>query len=112
MYSAVLAAQEAALATVKAGVACAEVDRTARQVLTEAGFGDNFTHGLGHGVGLEVHEGPRLSSRSDQWLQSGMLVTVEPGVYISGWGGVRIEDLVLVTGDGCEILTDAPKIRY
>jgi Xaa-Pro aminopeptidase len=112
VYSAVLAAQEAALATVKAGVACAEVDRTARRVLTEAGFGDNFTHGLGHGVGLEVHEGPRLSSRSDQWLQSGMLVTVEPGAYISGWGGVRIEDLVLVTDDGCEILTDAPRVRY
>jgi Xaa-Pro aminopeptidase len=112
VYGAVLEAQEAALAAVEAGVACAHIDHVARQVLVDAGFGDNFTHAVGHGVGLEVHEGPRLSSRSPQTLHSGMVVTVEPGAYIPGWGGVRIEELVLVTDRGSQILTHAPKMRF
>ena len=109
VYSIVYEAQQAAVAAVGPGVECRELDTIARERIAAAGYGDEFSHGLGHGVGLEVHEAPRLSARSTDVLAAGMVVTVEPGVYIEGWGGVRIEDLVLVTEDGCEVLTGTPK---
>ena len=80
-----------------------------RDIIVAAGHGEHFGHGLGHGVGLEVHEGPRLSSRGDTALAPGMVVTIEPGVYVPGAVGVRIEDLVAVTDDGCEVLNGLPK---
>jgi len=112
IYNVVLDAQQAALEQVAAGVTCAQLDKIARDVVQGAGFGEYFTHGLGHGVGLEVHEAPRVSARSDQVLAAGMVITVEPGIYIEGWGGVRIEDLVVVTEGGCETLSNTPKMRH
>jgi len=109
VYSTVLDAQEAALEGIRAGVSCAEADALARRVIERAGYGERFVHSLGHGVGLEVHEIPRLSKDSDVTLKENMVVTVEPGIYIPGWGGVRIEDMVVVGGDGCGNLTRAPK---
>ena len=87
----------------------AEVDAAARKVIEEGGFGRAFGHGLGHGVGLEIHEAPSLSAKSKTVLKPGMVVTVEPGVYLPGWGGIRIEDDVLVTRSGREVLTSTPK---
>lgn len=110
VYRAVHGAQQRALEAVKAGVCCRDVDLAARHVIEAAGLGDRFVHGVGHGVGIEVHESPRLGSTSEEILAAGSVVTVEPGVYIPGWGGVRIEDLVLVTEDGAEILSQAPKV--
>lgn len=112
VYSLVKEAQAAAVAAVAPGRTGREIDEVARTIITERGYGDQFSHGLGHGVGLEVHEGPRVSSRSEDVLQPGMVVTIEPGVYLPGWGGVRIEDLVLVTADGHELLTRAPIPDY
>ncbi|MFP3903047.1 MAG: M24 family metallopeptidase [Armatimonadota bacterium] len=112
IYRLVRRAQKAALQAIKAGVRAADVDAVARDIITGGGYGEKFGHGLGHGVGLDVHERPRLSAKSDEVLQEGMVVTVEPGIYIEDWGGVRIEDLVLVTADGCEILTQTPKADY
>jgi Xaa-Pro aminopeptidase len=109
VYSLVLEAQEAALAAVRPGAGGREVDAVARDIITAAGHGEHFGHGLGHGVGTEVHEGPRLSQRSDATLAPGHVVTVEPGVYVPNAVGVRIEDLVVVTEDGREILTSLPK---
>lgn len=109
VYEVVLEAQMAALAAIKAGVKGEDADKVAREVIGEAGHGDRFGHGLGHGVGLEVHEGPRLSLRSDDVLAAGEVVTVEPGIYLPGKLGVRIEDLVIVTGDGLRNLSALPK---
>lgn len=109
IYELVLTAQQRALAGLRPGLTTKDADALARQVITDAGYGDQFGHGLGHGVGLAIHEGPALSPREDATLEAGMVVTVEPGVYLPGWGGVRIEDLVVITPDGCEILTRAPK---
>jgi Xaa-Pro aminopeptidase len=109
IYEIVKSAQEAALTALRAGMSCAEFDAVGRNVIRESGYGDNFGHGLGHGVGLEVHEAPRISAQSTDQLEEGMVITVEPGIYIPGEGGVRIEDLVLVTSTGCEVLTDADK---
>ncbi|MDJ0622476.1 MAG: Xaa-Pro peptidase family protein [Desulfocapsaceae bacterium] len=89
---------------VKAGVTCREVDQAARRVIEDAGYGKYFGHALGHGVGLAVHEEPRISPKSRRKLRSGMIITIEPGIYIPGWGGVRLENMVAVTDDGYEVL--------
>jgi Xaa-Pro aminopeptidase len=94
---------------VRAGAVGQDVDAVARQVIEEAGHGEHFGHGLGHGVGLEVHEAPRLGRGSEAKLTAGNVVTVEPGVYLPGVGGVRIEDLVVVTADGAEVVSGTPK---
>jgi Xaa-Pro aminopeptidase len=109
VYEVVLAAQLAALEAVRAGAKGEDVDAVARKVIAAAGHGDRFGHGLGHGVGLEVHEGPRLSPRSDDELAPGEVVTVEPGVYLPGKLGVRIEDFVVVEEDGYRNLSTLPK---
>lgn len=109
IYRVVLEAQEAALSKIRAGVECRDIDTAAREVIAEAGYGDHFGHGLGHGVGLEIHEAPSLSQRSADVLREGMIVTVEPGIYVPHFGGVRIEDLVLVTKRGVVNLTTMPK---
>ena len=109
LYALVLAAQAAGIAQVGPGVDAAYVDRRARNVISEAGQGDRFGHGLGHGVGLDIHEAPTLKKVSTDVLEVGDVVTVEPGVYLEGSGGVRIEDCVLVTEEGREVLSAAPK---
>ncbi len=109
IYHTVLGAQEAALAAIQAGVTGESVDKVARDIIEKAGHGDHFGHGLGHAVGLEVHESPRLAPGADDKLEAGMIVTDEPGIYVPDLGGVRIEDLVLVTDEGCEILSRSPK---
>ncbi|HWI75012.1 MAG TPA: Xaa-Pro peptidase family protein [Baekduia sp.] len=109
IYEIVLKAQLESLAAVRAGAGGREVDAVARDIITAAGHGEHFGHGLGHGVGAEVHEGPRLSQRSEATLEAGQVVTVEPGVYVPGAIGVRIEDLAIVTEDGAEVLTGLPK---
>jgi Xaa-Pro aminopeptidase len=108
-YDLVRQAQLAGLDAVRAGAGGREADSAARDVISGAGHGEHFGHGLGHGVGLEIHEAPRLSQRSDSVLRSGNVVTVEPGVYLPGQFGVRIEDLVVVTETACQILTSVPK---
>ena len=105
VYNAVLAAQKSAIAAIRPGIAMQDIDTIARKSLQDAGLDKLFTHGLGHGLGLEVHEGKRFCPGSMTELKPGMVMTVEPGVYIPGWGGVRIEDDVLITKDGCEVLT-------
>ena len=84
-------------------------DAVARTIIKDGGYGEYFSHGLGHGVGIEIHEGPRVSFRSSERLAPGVVVTVEPGIYLPGKGGVRIEDLVIVTESGCDVLTTSPK---
>src|ERR1035438_4227219 len=108
-YDAVLEAQETAVAAVRAGVTAGEVDEAARGVLRRTGLDKWFTHSTGHGVGLEIHEGPRLAAKQKQKLEAGMVVTIEPGAYVPGKFGVRIEDMVLVTRSGGEILTPSTK---
>ncbi len=109
VYSVVFEAQTKAIEAIRPGVAVKDVDAIARGVIADAGFGRRFTHGLGHGIGLEVHENPRLSALSDAVLRPGMVVTVEPGIYLPGWGGVRLEDDVLVTRNGHEVLSGVAK---
>jgi Xaa-Pro aminopeptidase len=109
-YQAVLAAQRAGIAAVHVGVPAAEVDQAARAVLVEAGLGEAFSHSLGHGVGLEVHEAPGLSGRSEQTLEVGHVFTIEPGVYLESWGGIRIEDQFALEASGLRQLTFAPKL--
>jgi Xaa-Pro aminopeptidase len=109
VYELVLRAQEAALEAVRAGASGKEVDAVPRELISEAGHGDRFGHGTGHGVGLEVHEGPRLATTSEDELTESNVVTVEPGVYLPGRFGVRIEDLVVVTADGHRNLSGMPK---
>lgn len=109
IYALTLQAQLAALAAIKPGVLGREVDQVARDIIRDGGYGDYFGHGLGHGVGIEIHEAPRLNPESATVLQPGMVVTVEPGIYLPGKGGVRIEDLVVVTDDGCEVMTQSSK---
>jgi len=109
VYGVVLKAQLAGIAAIRPGATCHEVDQAAREVISKAGFGSKFGHGLGHGIGLDIHEGPRLGRNNQQVLKPGMVVTVEPGIYLPGWGGVRIEDDVLVTKSGHEVLTNVAK---
>ncbi len=109
VFDAVLEAQEAAVSAVRAGVTCGDVDHAARSVLKRAGYGKYFSHSTGHGVGLEIHESPRVAKEGVQILQSGMIITIEPGVYLPGEFGIRIEDTVLVTENGAEILTPVYK---
>jgi Xaa-Pro aminopeptidase len=109
LYNAVLEAQLAAIAAVRPGVQAQQVDRQARIVLQKHGLDKAFVHSTGHGVGLEIHEAPRLARGEKTVLEAGMVLTIEPGVYLEGFGGVRIEDMVLVTDRGCEVLTPTPK---
>jgi len=109
IYETVLEAQQAALAALRPGRSGREIDAIARGIIDAAGHAEHFGHGLGHGVGLEVHEGPRLAKQNEDGLRAGMVVTVEPGIYVPGAVGVRIEDLVAVTEDGHEVLNGLPK---
>lgn len=109
VYETVLRAQEAALEAIKPGISGKEADKVARDIITGEGFGEYFGHGLGHGVGLEVHEAPRLAPIGEKILEKNMVVTDEPGIYIPEFGGVRIEDLIVVTDNGCERLSTSPK---
>lgn len=109
IYSIVLKAQLTALDKIKAGVLCSEVDNTARDIITDAGFGEYFGHSTGHGVGLDIHEAPTVSFRSDAQLKSGMVITDEPGIYLPNKFGVRIEDMVCVTENGCKNFVTLPK---
>ena len=108
-YEAVLQAQEAGVQAVHAGASCAEIDEAARSVLRRAGLAEAFSHSTGHGVGLEIHESPRVGVGQNTKLVSGMVVTIEPGIYLAGEFGIRIEDMVAVTPAGGQVLTPAPK---
>ena len=109
VYGIVLDAQQAAIDGARPGMTGEEVDSIARDVISEAGYGDEFGHGLGHGVGLAVHEHPMVVPRSEDVIENGMVFTVEPGIYISGWGGVRIEDMVVMENGRARVLTASPK---
>jgi Xaa-Pro aminopeptidase len=109
VYRTVLEAQQRGIAAIRPGVLARDVDAEARSVIEEAGFGGFFNHGLGHGIGLEIHETPRMSRSAQMPLQPGMVITVEPGIYLLDWGGIRIEDDVLVTPDGAVVLTHVPR---
>jgi Xaa-Pro aminopeptidase len=109
VYDTVLRAQKGAIAALRPGAKTGEVDAAARRVISDAGYGDYFTHSTGHGLGMQVHEAPMLRPGTEGVLQAGMVVTIEPGIYLPQWGGVRIEDDVLITPDGCEVLTRVPK---
>ncbi|WP_010252582.1 M24 family metallopeptidase [Acetivibrio cellulolyticus] len=109
IYGIVLKAQKAALIGAAKGLKGKEIDRIAREVIAEAGFGENFGHSLGHGVGIEIHEEPRLSPQSITEMKNGMVVTVEPGIYVSGLGGVRIEDMIVINNDKPLVLTGSTK---
>ena len=109
VYEVVLSAQAKAIAAIRPGASAHDVDQVARSTIAKAGFGRRFSHGLGHGLGMEVHEAPRMAAKNPMVLRPGMVVTVEPGVYLPGWGGVRIEDDILVTRSGHEVLTTVPK---
>lgn len=109
VYEIVLQSQRAALEGLRAGITGRDGDALARRVIDEAGYGQAFGHGLGHSVGLEIHESPRLSPADNSILRPGVAITVEPGIYLEGWGGVRIEDLVIITENGCLNLSSSPK---
>ena len=109
IYNLVLSAQEAALSEARSGISCGELDGIARKIIADEGYSDNFGHNLGHGVGLEAHEYPTLGPNCDDLLKNGMVFTVEPGIYFKDFGGVRIEDLVVLQDDGLEVLTKSPK---
>ena len=109
VYNKVLEAQLAVLEKVKPGLVCKDVDSIARGIIADAGYGSNFGHGLGHSVGLFIHESPAFNTRDESVLEAGMVITDEPGIYIPGRFGVRIEDMILITEDGCEVLSKSPK---
>jgi Xaa-Pro aminopeptidase len=110
VYETVRVAHDLAIAAVKPGISCRDLDAVAREHIRKEGYGDFFGHGLGHGVGLEVHEKPVVSPRSEAMLEEGMVFTIEPGIYLPSRFGVRIEDTVAVTSDGCRVLTKVPKM--
>lgn len=112
VYATVLDAQKQAIKALKIGAICKDVDAVARKVITDAGYGENFGHGLGHSLGLEVHEAPSLSARCDDAITAGVTFTVEPGIYLPGWGGIRIEDVFLVKDKGLLKLTNTPNELY
>ena len=109
VYSVVLDAQTAAIASAHSGMRVDDLDATARNVIRKRGYGRYFTHSLGHGIGLSIHERPRISRLGKEYLHEGSVVTIEPGIYIPGYGGVRIEDDILLTSRGCEVLNAASK---
>lgn len=109
IYNTVLKAQTTAIDAIKAGMKCSEVDGVARKIITAAGYGENFGHSLGHSVGIEIHENPSFSPKSNAVVQNGNVITVEPGIYIDGFGGVRIEDLIVVQNGKAVNLTSSPK---
>lgn len=109
IYATVLEANLAGIAAAKPGASCQEVDQAARQVITNAGYGEYFIHRTGHGLGLDIHEPPYIREGNAQILEPGMVFTVEPGIYVPGIGGVRIEDDVLITPQGADVLTSFPK---
>lgn len=109
IHAIVKSAHDLAIDAVRPGISCKDLDEVARSYIRDNGYGDYFGHGLGHGIGMEIHEMPTLSPRSSAVLEEGMAVTIEPGIYIPGFGGVRIEDTVIVTGGGCEVITSADK---
>lgn len=109
VYEVVLIAQARAIAAIRPDAPTSDVDSAARGAIAEAGYARRFNHGIGHGFGLEIHESPKMTGKSTATLKPGMVVTVEPGVYVPGFGGVRIEDDILVTRDGHEVLTTLPK---
>lgn len=109
VYETVLRAQETALQGIRPGMTGREIDSLAREVITKAGYGKCFGHSLGHSVGLEIHERPNFSPKEETVIWPGMVITVEPGIYIEGFGGVRIEDVVILTENGCENITHSPK---
>ncbi len=109
VYDIVLGAQLTAIATVRPNMSGGDADDLSRAVIAEAGYGENFGHSLGHGVGLFIHEYPRIGPKSQNKLEEGMVFTVEPGIYLSGWGGVRIEDVVILESSGARVLSKAPK---
>ena len=111
IYEIVLTAQETAEATIEVGMTGAQAHQIAQEIITEAGYGERFGHGLGHGVGLEIHEQPRLGGTSEDVLAEGMVITVEPGIYLPGWGGVRIEDMGVLENGRYRNFTTAPKLR-
>ena len=109
MYGAVRAAQAAARRAARAGIAASSLDAAGRSVIEKAGYGAAFGHSLGHGVGRRVHERPRISSQSEEILQEGSVITIEPGIYLPGFGGVRIEDMVVLHKNGSRLLTHSPR---
>ncbi len=109
VYSIVLKAQKKALAKLKPKMRACDLDKVAREIIKRAGYGKYFGHGLGHGIGMVIHDNPAVNPRNEQLLESGMVITIEPGIYIPNWGGVRIEDDVVITTTGCEVLTKAEK---
>ena len=109
IYETVLAAQQAALDKIRPGLTGSEADALARQVIEKSGYGKYFGHSLGHSVGLEIHESPNFSPREETRIEPGMVLSVEPGIYIEGFGGVRNEDLIVVTENGCRNLTHSEK---
>lgn len=109
IYEIVKQSQQAGIDKAHAGVSCKDMDTATRDVISNAGYGDNYIHSTGHGIGLEIHTHPRLSQQSEEILKTNNVVTIEPGIYISGWGGVRIEDDVIIQNDGCEVLNQTSK---
>ena len=109
IYQLVLKAHEASYSAMRPGAPCKDIDGVARQIITDAGYGDQFGHGLGHGIGLELWEEPFMNTTSTAVMSENMVITVEPGVYLPGWGGIRIEDTVLITANGCESLNQTSK---
>ena len=109
VYNTVLRAQKRAISKARSKIKACDLDKTAREVIKKAGYGKYFGHGLGHGIGLQIHDNPAVNSTNQQTLEPGMVVTIEPGIYIPNWGGVRIEDDALITQRGCEILTTSER---